>query len=524
MTLPSINLNPDLYPSPDAPMSGPIVLPNSLASIEGTRSGAPVEGSPDWWLERLLKRLLSQLTYCRAHWRYYEGEQPLAFASEKFREAYGTRYRDLPSNFMPLVVEAEKERLIVQGFRFGASTEADRTAWQIWQANNLDAESQIAHEITLAKGASFVLITPPGQDERYPLITVEDPEQVVLETLPGNRRKRLAALKAWKGDDGYFRAYLYLPDEIYKYRSRSPVRTGSVNPQGVYGKASNWVPERPPGEDFPIRNVLGVVPIIPLLNRPTLDGSGRSEMVPIIGNQNAINFLRFSALIGSDVAALPQRWAKNLDLQVDPDTGQIKQPFKAGVTNLYATRRPTPEESAAYGDRFPEVEFGQFPGAQLSPFTQLIEQEIGSMASISRTPYHYLLGDPGAVPPTGESIKSSEAPLVKKVVAQAIHFGEGWEEAMRTALIAANQRSKARQDAETIWADPETRNEAAHNQAIMLQWEKGLIPDEFALEELGYSAQQIARIKKLRETPGAEPPGAGAPPPTPEPEEEPPAA
>ena len=496
----SMNLNPINYPVTDGPDVG--VIPVGDGTPTTTVPVAP--GTPEWWLERLLARLAKQMSYCQDHWRYYEGDQPLAFASKKFNEAYGTRYNDLPANFMPLVIEAEKERLVVQGFRFGSAVPTDKSVWGIWQDNNLDSESMLAHEIVLAKGSAYTMVE---QYDGKPLITVEDPAQVTLETAPGNRRIRLAALKAWKADDGYLRAYLYLPTEIYKWRSRSKSK---LSVSGNIAKASAWQPELPNDEDFPIRNVLGVVPVVPLLNRPTLEGHGRSELVPIIGNQNAINFLRFSALIGSDTAALPQRWAKNLDIEVDSDTGQVKIPFRPGAS-IWASRKPTPEEQAEYGDKYPEAEFGQFPAADLRPFVNMIQQEISMMSAISRTPYHYLLGMPQSVPPTGESIKSSEAPLVKKVVAASIHLGEGWEETMRVALIAAGQTAKARNtQAETIWADPETRNEATHNQAIMLQWTSGLIPDDFALEELGYSAQQIARIHAMK---AAQP----TPPPTDEP-------
>jgi hypothetical protein len=221
-------------------------------------------------------------------------------------------------------------------------------------------------------------------------------------------------------------------------------------------------------------NKLGVVPIVPLVNRPRRDGTGRSEIEPVMGNQLAINFLRYAALVGSDAAALPQRWAKNLDLEIDPDTGRVKAPFRAGDT-LWATRKPTTEEVAEYGDKFPDASFGQFPEASLEPFVRMIRAEVGQMASNSRTPYHYLLGEPSSVPPTGESIKSSEAPLVKKTEAEQIHLGEGWEEVMRVALLAAGQTGKAAAttDAETIWRDAETRNEGARTDSILKQYSGG---------------------------------------------------
>lgn len=451
--------------------------------------------SPEWWRSRLIKRLRDRRAEYDEYQHFFDGRQPLAFASEKFAQVFGRRYARLPANFMPLVTDAERERLIVQGFRFGNRPEGDTATWAIWQENQLDAESQIAHEIALVKGAAYTLISPPPTGSRVPLVTIEDPCETIVETAPGNRRLRLAALKVWQDDDGFVRAYLYLPTELYKWRSARKTSTNS----GWSWESATWEEYRDRGEDFPIRNPIGVVPVVPLLNRPTRDGKGRSEIGPVMGNQNAINKLRFDALVASEFIAFPQRWATNIDIPVDPNTGQDVAPFKPGVDVLWATRKPEPDQMAEFGDKFPMPQFGQFPAADLKPYIDAISAEMGQMSSISRTPYHYFLGTPTSIPPTGESIKSSEAPLVKKVVAQEVHFGEGWEETMRVALVAAGQSSKARTDGETIWLDAETRNEAARTDSILKQYQAGLLPDEFALGELGYSEQQIARIKTLRE-------------------------
>lgn len=452
--------------------------------------------TPGWWVKRLLVRLRERSAIAVGYQTFFDGEQPLVLASDQFRETYKRRYLGLPANFMPRVVDAERERLVVQGFRFGSNPESDKGVWKIWQANQLDAESQIAHEIALVKGVAYALVAPSDQG---PLITIEDPTETILETAPGNRRIRLAALKVWLDDDGYMRAYLYLPDEIFKYRStQRRAEAGAWSYEGT-----TWEPYMDEGEDWPVTNALGVVPVIPLLNRPRRDGTGRSEIAPVMGNQNAINQHRFNALVAAEVIAFPQRWITNIDIPVDPDTGKPIRPFKPGVDNLWILRRPTPSETADYGDKVPEPSLGQFPAADLKPYIDAIREEVVQMAAISGTPYYQLVGPPTSVAPSGESIKSSEAALVKKSEAQGVHFGEGWEETMRVALIADNKPSKARTDGETIWADPETRNEAARTDSILKQYAAGLLPDEFALEELGYSQQQIARIAELK---AAEPP------------------
>jgi len=448
--------------------------------------------SPEWWLKRLLARLRTQRLECTEYYDFYEGRQPLAFASETFSQTFGTRYRRLPANFMPRVVDAERERLIVQGFRFGGESTPDKSIWRIWQDNQMDAESQIAHEIALAKGVAYALVAPTTAG---PLITIEDPYETTLETAPGNRRLRLAALKVWLDDDGYMRAYLYLPAFIFKYRSVQR----RVDDASWSWESTTWEPYIEEGEDFPVRNDLGVVPVIPLLNRPRRDGTGRSEIKNVMGNQNAINKLRFDALVAAEAVAFPQRWMTNIDIPVDPDTGKPISPFKPGVTQLWATRRPTPDEVAEYPiAQFPEPKFGEFPQATLAPYIDMIREEVVEMAAISGTPYYQLVGPPTSVAPSGESVKASEAALIKKVEAQEVHFGEGWEEVGRVVLMASGQTSKARSDGETIWKDAETRNEAARTDSILKQYVAGLLPDELAMEELGYSPQQIERAAAIK--------------------------
>jgi hypothetical protein len=65
---------------------------------------------------------------------------------------------------------------------------------------------------------------------------------------------------------------------------------------------------------------------------------------------------------------------------------------------------------------------------------------------------------------------------------------------MRLALRLSGQTAKAKNDAQTIWADPETRNEAARTDSVLKQYAAGLVSDEFALELLGYSQTDIDRI------------------------------
>lgn len=454
-------------------------------------------GSPEWWLARLMHKLEARAPKLTHFDDYYNGHQPLAFASDKFREAFGDRFTAFSSNFMALVVDGTRERLEVQGFRF-ADQQGDKDLWELWQANDLDASSQLAHTEALIKGMAYTLVEPNGDQ---PLITIEDPLDTIVEHAAKNRRERLAGLKRWLDPDGHLILFVYLPDAIFKYRSEkawpSPI-PGWPAPSmmvDVQQSISDWggiSRLEVADEDWPLANPIGQVPIVLLPNRPRLKSDGQSELAPVLSNQDAVNKYRADALVAAEFVAIPQRYAINLEVERDPDTGRPKEPFKSG-THLWVVPPPDPET----GDQ-PPVQLGQFAAADLKPYQDAIQTEVGHISSISRLPYHYFLGQPQSVPPSGESLKSSEAGLTKKVNTISIHLGEGWEETMRVALRAMGDERAELRVAETIWADPETRNEAARTDAIVKQYQAGIIDLKTAQQKLGYSPAEIERMAEAR--------------------------
>jgi hypothetical protein len=434
--------------------------------------GASVR-SAAWYFDRLMHGLDARAPRLLEWDRYYRGDQPLAFASAKFREAFGGRFKAFSSNFCALVVDGTRERMEVTGFRF-ASARSTKAAWRIWQDNDMDGQSQIAHTEALIKGLSYALVEPPSPvSGGSPRITIEDALDAITDCDPRDRRTRRAGLKRYVDDDGHLTVYLYLPDLIYRLRS-----SAKWNRDAPY--SGTWEPAPLEGEEWPMRNRLGLVPLVPLPNRPRLRVEGVSEIDPVMSNQDAINKYRADALVAAEFAAFRQRWATGLDIPDDPVTGQPVEPFKSAVDRLWVVPPPDPEDPNP-----PTVAFGEFEATDLQPYQTMIESEVGAMSSISRLPYHYLLGQPAAVPPSGESLKSSESGLVSKVRTSLIHLGEGWEETMRLCLAAVGDRSADR-SAETEWRDPETRNEGVRADSTVKVFQAGIIDRPEARSALGY--------------------------------------
>jgi len=449
-----------------------------MPSMPNVASDAPVGSSP-WWIDRLSKVLDNRAAPMRKYEEYYRGKHPMLYAGSKYRAAFGNLFSGFADNFCGLVVDAVEQRLDIEGFRMGSdeSLKADADAWRIWQSNNLDARSQIAHTEALVKGETSVLIWVDPDDSDQVQITVQDALQMAIgyDRATG---QRLAALKRFVQDDGSTWFTLYLPDRIEKYQT---LPKGASNAMLKFGRYA-LEQRQTPGENWPLPNPIGVVPVVPLLNLPHFDGTGTSEIASVIPLQNALNKLFLDMLVASEYAAFRQRWATGLELEIDEDTGKPKNPFQANAGSIW-----TVEEAA--------TKFGEFDVTDLENYVKAIETTIQHIATITSTPPHYLLGSSGAFP-SGESLTATETGLVEKAKRKQRYLGEGWEEVIRVAFKVLDDPKGDIMDSETIWRDPESKNEGVHIDALVKLGSLG-VPEEMLWEMAGLTPQQIERAKAI---------------------------
>jgi len=424
----------------------------------------------EWWLERLGKELDGRLARMAKLQQYYDGRQPLAYASERFRKSFGQTYAAFADNFCRLVVQAVEERLAVEGFRFGSDRRNAR-AWRVWQANQLDAHSQRAHREALIKSECSVIVAPPIGGE--PIIRIQKPEEVAV-AYDDDPLVRAVALKRWATPDGRTLATLYYADRIEKYQAR----------KGSAGGTASWEPRLVDGEPWPLPHTLGAVPVVPLVNDPDIDGVGTSELAPVLPLQDGLNKVMVDMIVASEYSAFRQRWVTGLEIPIDPETQKPVELFKAAVDRVWMAR-----------DK--DVKFGNFDESDLAPYVKAIETFIQHIATTTRTPPHYLLGSSGVFP-SGESLRATETGLVAKARRRTRDFGESWEEVMRLAFRGIGDKGGAEfVAAETVWRDPEFRTESEHVDALLKLASLG-VPNEQLWEDAGYTPQQIDRFRALR--------------------------
>jgi hypothetical protein len=435
-------------------------------------------GAPGWWLLRLGRRLDAQRQRFDRLSQYHRGEHPLPFGNRKMREAYKRLQKQSRSNYVGLIAETLLERMKVTGFRAGgAATDAtDNQAWGWWQANKMDANSGLVHRAAVVMSRAYVIVGDNGQGQ--PLVTGEDPRQVIHESDPADRYSIRAALKVW-ADDVENRAFavLYLPDTIHYYRSTVPINNLATAWHPATWDVDSSNEFAPFGTAI---NTLGVVPVVPFINRPDLAGNGLGEFEDVTDVQDRINTITLDLSVISGMQAYRQRWVKGVD--PEDDKGNPQTLFDPGADLLWIT----PEDDA---------QFGEFGATDLSPLIAAIESSVQTLCAITRCPPHYLIGQ--IVNVSGDALAAAETPLTMKVVEREQEFGESWEAVYRLAGKVLG--IDISDDAEVIWKDPQFRT-LTEMAAASVQLEAAGVPWRTRMFMLDKTPPEIDRMQKERET------------------------
>jgi hypothetical protein len=400
---------------------------------------------------------------------YYDGRSPMAFLSPEARTALGTRLRALSVGFPRLVVDSLNERLNIVGFRDGEPGDPyDSVLWEAWQANDMENESVIATAEALTVGRSFVTVWA-GADGS-PSVSVESARQMAVARDPMSWAV-VAAVKRWS-ENGTGYAVLYEPTRITSYRSEATV-------------AGDWtaVPAHAWNVAEVLPNPLGVVPVVPLVNRVRLTDEGVSEMAAVRDLSDAATKLLTDMLVSSEFHAMPRRWVTGLEIQEDED-GQPINPFSSEAQKIWQSESP-------------ETRFGQFDAARLDGYTSAIATITQTIGAMSGLPPHYL-GLNGDHPTSADAIRSAEASLVARARAKQRMWTPAWAQVGRLIVAVRDGVDPRSVRVEPVWANPETRTVAQAADAAAKLVQAGILPVAQALDDLGYSPTQIENMQADR--------------------------
>lgn len=443
--------------------------------------------SPGWWLKRLHKRLLVQAERCDILDSYYRGENVIPQTTSKaVRDAYRRLMNLARTNYAELVVEAVRERMMPVAFMTGAAGDenGDEAAWNIWQSNDLDADSLLCHRNSLAMGDGFVIVGPVDNEIGVPVITIEDPREVTIEVDARFKRKTIAGLKLWLDDiNGVWQAYLYLPDGVHRAIGRSlNITAGTETRNSASFVDSEWSWEGnviPLGED-----VTDIVPVVRFGNRLDTFGRSMGEFESHLPLLDRINYGVLNRLEVATLQAFRQRAIKGVD-STDEDGEPIDYTdiFAADPGSLWIL----PETADLW-------ESGQ---VDLGPMREAIRDDVKDLAAVTRTPLFYLT--PEATSGSAEGASLAREGLIFKTGDRIVQASEAWERVMSLAFIIAGDTARAsRRDMQVRWAPPERYTLAERADAATKVQSAG-VPWRQTMETvLQFSPPDIARMEAER--------------------------
>lgn len=424
-------------------------------------------------IKKALKELSRRSAGYRIYEEYYKGKHQLCFASETFRNAFGDLFRKFADNLMPAVIDAVKDKLQVTGFVVEEGDDRADAAWEIWQRNRMHRQATEVHQEALRAGDAYVIVWPDAKGKARIV-----PNKAALcavtydEEEPG---KIVSAVKVWITTGQRVRLNLYYADRIEKYITRNSY------PNGLPDGAAAFQQFEAPGEEWPLQNPYGVVPVFHFANNASVGEAGQSELTNVIPLQDALNKAVLDKMVAMEYFAFPQRYAIGLEVDTDPVTNKPIAPW-TGVERMLTIGSP-------------DAKFGQFTAGDLSQFLSVQDSFRAEIARVSGTPMHYLMLHKGDFP-SGEAMKTAEARFLAKVRDRQTSFGGEWENVVALALRIEEQ---ADQDLQLFvqWSDPAPVSQKEQLESLTIKQGLGVSETQL-LTEAGYGMADITRMQTER--------------------------
>lgn len=432
--------------------------------MTSTEGGGRVTSAPDAWLEVLSERLDARHSRMSTLRSYLDGSAPLPEGAEGCRDAYARFQKKARTNFGELIVEAVVERMSVSGFRVGDSQSDDDAARRIWRRSRLGTGSDV-HADMLGLSVGYVMAS--GVAGRA-VLTVERPEQVIVEADPTAPDAALAALKVYRARGEDF-AFVHTPGVVTRYRrSAEEIRNGST--VQIFRVAGQWSQDGPT-----VATGLDFVPVWEFRNR-----QGRGEFETHTDLLDRINWGILQRLVITAMQAYRQRATKG-DLPEQDEAGR--------EINYGEVFRPGP--GALW--QLPEgVELWESATTDLTPILAACKDDITQLAAVTRTPMATLM--PDSANQSAEGAAFAKEGLVFKA---ADRMGRcSWDAAVGGALAVERGERSVVEDVSTVWLPPERQSLAERADAATKATD---FPWRYRMEKVWQvPAEEIDRMESAR--------------------------
>lgn len=323
-------------------------------------------------------------------------------------------------------------------------------------------------------GDGYAIVGPPEEGDDLPVITAEDPRQVITAHDPVRQSRVLAGLKLWwDPETSEDLAYVYLPG--YVRVARRPARSSTLGPLFRFS-ASAWSWDDDASFALPIPDV----PVVRFRNR-----RGVGEFEPHVDLLDRINHMILQRMVIATLQAFRQRAVKGVPVK-DPKTGEpidYEQIFSADPGALWLL--PATAEM---------WESGQ---VDLSPILASVRDDAKDLATVTRTPFSYF--NPDAANGSAEGASLQREGLVYKTEDRLTRAGAGHARGMSLAFQYLGDTVRADPlSIETLWRPVERFSLSERYDAAVKAKAAGVPWRSVMTDILAFTPGQVARMEAER--------------------------
>lgn len=375
-----------------------------------------------------------------------------------------------------LVVKSLQQMVYVDGVS-RSSTQDTPKVWETWQRNEWDAWQIPLHRGVIAHGLAFGTVVPS------------------IDPLTGDKMSRMNAYGADK-----FSAFYEDPQDQWPMfamraepvRNALNVRDGwmvffydetaihRISCKADGKELSDWSYIDHETHPFP------VPPVVRYANQLDLNGRATGEVEPVIPMLRRIDQDTFDRLITQRFGAWKIRYIAGMAKPTSSSDAAAEK-LRLRIEDLLIAE-----------DK--DTKFGTLDASDLKQFIEVSDADLRSLAAITQTPPHHLLGVSANL--QAEALAAAEAGLLRKAGDFRTICGESHEKMLRlTALADGNTEEAKAVDLEVKWRDTESRSLVQTVNALALAATGLKIPVEMLWARLpGWTDQMTEQAKDLIES------------------------
>jgi hypothetical protein len=448
------------------------------------------QGSDGWWMQQLWRQLSSQQKRFQLLEDYRCGRPRLVLGSEAVRSAFARFQRVARSNFADVIVQAMTERMAVRAIRTAkdSTDNGDDQAQAMWKANALDIFQSDVYRMMATFGIGYTSLALPDDgdetddgdtegpgDVDFPLVTVEDPRQVVTIEDPVNPLKTRAAFKLYHdqmaAEDV---AILWLPGrKIVATRPRAariappPSQVNLTGPPPlvpVSFSAAAFTIDEARSESYSLKQI----PVVPFGNR---DRVGEFELH--LDLLDRINHMILQRIVIATMQAFKQRAIELSDLATDDPNDPRGLPTHDDEGNPIDYDDLFSADPGALWRLPVGAKIWESQQADITGILTAVKDDAMHLAVVTRTPFSMFT--PDAANQSAEGAQLQREGLVFKVEDRCRIAARSWAEVMSIAFQMMGDSERAPVGGISVdWVPAERYSLAERSQAdasaLSLPW------------------------------------------------------